>query len=334
MITDLPILDIENLKPLISKNFVFYNNYNIRIYKINGQFVLVENGNTIATTQLPIQYHYFSCIQDNDTIVFNFNTNKFIEITADKCIKETMDERLNIITDIYKFNDNYVFGNMNQMGISIILYCLSTKTKKIQTKTWKVNGIDSFKVNKNLVYAVLDKSFIICHDLDNGELLWKKFHTSPISNILPYRDGIVYCCQDLLKKSSISESVTIKTPYIQVENVLLILENRLYFVSSDNKIYCFDLINEKIEWETKIKDKPIEAVVVKAFYKNKIRDILVLLSKDQIIFINAHRGSIDQYFVFPDMQKIKLINNDILINTSTDRTIMLLGSKNVTKDIF
>lgn len=327
------ILDMTKLEIEHRDKFIFYATHEMIIYK-EGRYIVAQNcsGQTLAKVSLPSSYKSYEYLSFDDAVVLLFNGKTLVFV--DKYGENSFTDNLPInrigrsLLHIFPSSQEnaIVFAAHLHNNIHFVHYDFITKKRIAQTLSWEVSQVNDARYEDGKIYALMDNTYMVCCDAETCETLWTKFETGHVSpKLLPFGDGVIYACQNLLKVHANKKTEVVRIPLARPNTVELIKGDLVYYTSNDQKhLCCFDLKNKKLIWEitgTEIIKKTISAV---GKSDKNVNDMLLLQTDAAVTVINLSLGRVHSHFKLSGLQDIRRTDNHILIHR-LDQTGMLPG---------
>jgi len=234
-----------------------------------------------------------------------------------------------IITKLYpSHNKNaVVFGTQIRDKVQFINYNIISDERISQSTSWDVRGIDDVAIKGNIIYAILNSSFLVSCNIETCETLWQRFEYSIISpKIIPYKGGLLYTCQNVVKYTNGNTSEPTKIPLVQISNLIGVRQNHLFFTSNQNQNVCaYSLLDNKLIWEITGQAEITDTLLCKGKSHYDIDDILLAKTKNALSIVNLTRGRSTHFFKLPNVYKLRQTGNHILVHKYNRQTDMIPG---------
>lgn len=320
-------------------NFVFYASKDFIVYKDELNIVKAScSGEILARIPCPVDFHYYDVQERDGNLSLLLGGKTFIGIknTQEVMIRELDFERLGIAcTPLFPINDLFYFGTkatgLSSKRLQVVGFDFEQNKRKLQTSSWNLSNFDylgsigSFGISENKFFGILDKVVIVCWE-ESGKTLWSRTETDLIDkSAIPYKGGLLYVCQDVLKYAENGKARTIKIPLLRPKQLLGISHDTLYLQGNGMDIFAYDLAVNRINWTIK-NNKPINKwVFVRGKRKNQIVDVAVLVSTEEMMVVDVSNGH--YLFSLPgnNISEIRVTAENILIHKQNNTTDILAG---------
>lgn len=327
------ILNLSDIKFENRNKHVFFASTDIIIYKEMLNIVMANcSGEIITTCPCPRDYRNFEVVDLEDSVLI-VAAGKYV-ILLDKLgnapIRYELDtEKLGrVITKLYSVNnDSVVFGTKRNDVAQIINYDFIGQKRLSQSASWKVRNITDLVVAENKVYALLDSSFLVACDTSSCEPLWNRFEAGFVyPYIVPYKGGILYACQGLIRQYREGSVDTLRVPLSNVSSLITCLDDKLIFTSDNStNIGSYSLRKDKLVWEIVGADKILEAVPIKGQIGKEIFNTLAIRVDGRFGLVNLDLGRSAHYGKCSDVYRIRQTADHILLHKARGQTDMLAG---------
>lgn len=323
-------INLSNIQLIPKNEVVFYLNQSIVAYKRNNYLIIDNcNGQTIKTMFLPPDWRHFQVLELSTHIIIifggkhilliqndlnNFEYFKINEMSLSKCV-----------TPIYPgLNHNeIVFGTSIRGGLQVVSYDILTQKRIIQSSSIKMNHFNDFLVHNNMAYGLLDNTYLFCCDIDTGEIQWKRFEVNEIKpKIQIINNEVLYTSRGQLKKTNGISVDTLKVPFTKVSSIEALIKDQIYFTANDKtKLMCLNNKTSTIEWEMNV-ETINQSLILTGLDKNKINDLLLVMSDNQISIINLTTKQVVYKNKCLDISCMRLLKNNILIHRQNKTDIL------------
>lgn len=321
-------INLDNLEVQRKDFYVYYLNDSLVVYK-NRLLLQFDScdGSNLASIRIPVDSKKYSLLDLDTHLVFMFsgqNIVLFDKRTHDVISYQISPQRIGrCISQMFHVKDMQVcFGTMLMGRVQFVTFDVLQQSRVCQSMSWGVKSVSDTISRNNLVYGVLDKTFMTCCDMNTGENIWTRFETGYISTyILEYNQQLLYACQGLLKIVSNKKSRNIQMPLMRIHSLLCIVHDDLFFTSNDGKnLCCYDLKNEILRWEIPGNSVIKDFVLTNGKYKSKVYDIMLLYMTDLLGVINLSIGKAIYNRQIKGIYGIKKVADHILIHKTNNET--------------
>ncbi len=329
------ILNLDNLGVESRDTKVLFASKDFIIYKERFTIYLADcDNNVLSRYACPSDDQRFDVVEFTNDILFLFAGKDFI--VFDKLGNAPFGHNLplqktgRVVTKLMQTDseDNIVFGTFLRGNLQFLNYDFTGNKRISQTSSWQMTHIIDCAVDSKKIYGLLDSTFLVCCSVDTGETLWTRFETQKIDKIiLPYRNGLLYNCQNNLKFADESGNIdNTSIPLVSISQLSHIIDHDLYFLSNENKnIGCYDLQDKALKWEIPGKQPIYETLLSKGTSNKKIYDVLLYRTNDGIGIINLTLGQSAFFLSLTGSQRIRKTSDHILISRVGNRTEMIPG---------
>jgi len=329
------IINLEEVGLEHRDHFIFYLSHEMVIFRHRQQIVVSDcQGNELDRTPCPPDYYKYECAEtDNDIVIFlGGKTICTVNKLTGKCsIFEFPVQKLGRnISSIFVSGGGIIFACTLQGKIHLVNYDIHNELRLYQTSSWAVSKLNDIVEKDNLIYLLMDNSFIACCDKETCETLWTRFEAGTIEpKIVPCQNGIAYVCHNILRITQGKEVQNIKVPAMQINSVQGI-SNNVFLLSQDRKTICsFNIENEDLKWEVNGNEGILETILVKGQYQKVLQDVLFVRTSSYITILNASTGQVNSHFNAHEVTGMKLSHKHILVHKRQNKTDIIGGMTDV-----
>lgn len=327
------ILNLSNLEMEYREYFVLYASKDQIIYR-DKQYLVTKSCDDQITSQISIPTifsHYEYTTLDRLLVFIIGGKYLFYNDFSKSTIEELSVQRTGkFLSRIYptEHEDSIITMSNLHGKVHFIIYNILKKKRLFQSSSWEASQINDIVVFKDKIYCLMDNSYIVCCNLNTCETLWTKFETGIINpQLIPSENGIIYCCNGLVRILENKNVQTIHIPLARPSTLERLIDNKLYYTSNSRKnVCCYDLSSKKLIWEITGTNPIIKTIHAYGIDDNKTQnDILITHSSDSLSIVNLTLGRIHSHFRVPGIRDIKLSQNHILIHKQFNYTNILTG---------
>lgn len=324
------MIDINNLEIDTRNTFILFATHDFIIYREKNKVVLAScNEEKLSEVVVAGDCTRYQCADLGDAVLFVFNGTDIVIIDKSGMmpIQHVIDP-LKIgrcVTEVYPWQDNQiVFGTRQMSRTQFLTYDFIEQKRIAQTASWEIGSVTDtyFDRQTGTLYAVLDNSIIVAHDVRTGEKIWTKFETAKINpGILMYDGDLFYTCQGLLKRTDGNEISSIRIPAVKACSVEWTHGRNIYFTSNENKnLCCYNVESQKLKWEIHGQQAIKESAHVKGTDK---ADILFVRTQDYVGIINLTTGKSESAIRTRGITKLCKTDDHLLIQKTSNETVLV-----------
>jgi hypothetical protein len=312
---------------------ILFISHDIIIYLQENQIITGScRGEILSQVAAPVDYFKYEFLEFSDAVLFIFNGDRLILL--DKHGHNPLITKLDpvrtgkIVGKLYPgYGENSViFATKQRDTIQFINYNFISNSKLAQTSSWKVSSLtDMYVTEDHILFAVLDKSRIMCCDMKTGETLWTRFETSPVERGITIHNGnLLYACQNILKQFNGTSLVTYNPP-LSVSSIEHVNEWNIYASANEQKhVFSYHVASHEVAWQVYGHKKIVDSFAV----KNALNaDILVVQNNDGISLINLKTGQVDFNLRVPNLYRIRKSSDHIFLQATTRNTTIIAGKE-------
>lgn len=309
---------------------VFYASSEYMIYKSGSNIVCSTcDEEVLAETRCPDGFILFTTWETASQIGFVFNKKDIV--VYDKIQYKFYKSKIGLgecITDPIHVGSNSLFFATRLHGkTQFVNYDFMNEKRISQTKSWDLKTVTSICRDSSLCYAVLDRSLLVCCDINTGETKWTRFEASKIGeDIFAHENRIFYCCNNSLKINNQKKLETVRVPLLDLSSAIALENNIVYAKSNEYQNMCaFNPSNKKLEWEARGTNIISQCIIAKGRDGRGVKPIAILRCVNQLNIIDLTSGASVFSINIHDMFKIRITGDHVLVSCYGEKSKLISG---------
>jgi len=331
------ILDLTDVQFASRDNQIFFASSDLIVYK-DASTIIMTNcaGEEITFCPCPRDYRNFEVLDLGDAILLVLAGKHIVVLDKEGAAPVTYEINIDkigrIITKPYQYEeDSVLFGTKRGENIQIVNFDFLGNKRMSQSASWKVNKINDIVLQDNMVYALLDSSFLVGCDAESCEVLWKRFEAGFVNkHLVPHDGGILYSCQGLIRQYKDGEVETIQVPLAKISSLIACIDDRIVFASEeDTNIGSYSLEKNRLIWEIVGSDKILESIILKGKVNDEVFNALAIRVNDKFGLVNIDLGRSAHFGRCHGVYRIRKTADHLILNKSKGQTDMIPGIQDV-----
>lgn len=312
---------------------VFYADNLLTIYR-DGPYVRAvdDNDEQIAKIRCPSNFKQFESVDLEDSVLLMFSGNvvTLLDKTGIDIDVFTLETNKfgNCVTPMKLSKDkaSLVFGTRSRGHIQFVNFDFSNQKRIAQTSSWKMATINDFTIYEDVLYALLDNSFIMTAQISTCESLWNRFETGQIKpKLVPSGKEVYYACGNVLKVRD-PDVKSIKIPLVRVNSVEAKFGNLVIMTSMGGlSLCCYDITKEEVKWEIRSNLAIQQTLPTKILVGGKANDAVIVRTKDHVTIVDCIKGKNVFHAKFENIARIRQTGSHLLLHKYNGSTGVIPG---------
>jgi len=332
------ILDLNKIEIESRDIPVFFSTHEFVIYRepSMGRLEMSDcSGEVLVSTRCPNDWMYYECLDMEDAILFIFAGKEII-------VFDKMGHLINSHKiDPYKIGrvltkplqgiheNSIVFGTRTTNGIQIIHYDFMKQERLSQSSSWKSKKINDAVSDGNMIYALMDNSFLAACSISSCETIWTRFEANlVVPKLVVNKDGLFWISRNTIRKRQGKDVENIRIPIPKLSNLHDIVEGKFLVTTNEAKNVCLaDVEQGRTEWEITGEHSIVDSYITYG-QSNVMSRIMLFVSDTNLGLINLTNGRTISYGLSKNISRIRQTGDHILLSKYDGTTDMIAGMQN------
>lgn len=280
---------------------IFFASKDLILYYHQNDIILSDcSGQIISQTTCPPNYKNYECLETADSIMLLLGGGQRM-ILIDKAGGEAIHRNLPIrktgrcYTKMFATNNpnSVLIGTGLNQKIQFINYDFMDEKRISQSTSWPMRAITDCIVENNILYILLDHSFVVACNIDTCANVWTRFETGKTNpKLIPHKKGIAYVCQNVIRTLDEEGAVeNIHVPLFYPHGIESIIGDYAYLTADDGQsLACCNLRTKELKWEIKGKNTILDTITLKGRDQQSVFNAMLVRINTGIGLVNLDTG--------------------------------------------